>query len=94
MIIQMIGYMDPATEGTTLTFDCPPEYVLVGPNTTTCIGNGEWEPDPKVVECKGKGFRDVHYNDELKVHTFSYQPPTLNFGCSICKFHTMHSMHE
>ena len=48
------GYiMDPALEGAVLSFDCPPHYVLIGPNTTTCMGNGEWEPYPREVECKG-----------------------------------------
>jgi hypothetical protein len=48
------GYMDPALEGAVLSFDCPPQQVLIGPNTTTCMGNGEWEPDPRdSVECKG-----------------------------------------
>jgi hypothetical protein len=47
------GYVDPALEGTVLSFDCPPQYVIIGPNTTTCMGNGEWEPDPREVECKG-----------------------------------------
>jgi hypothetical protein len=47
------GYMDPALEGTVVSFDCPPQQVLIGPNTTTCMRNGEWEPDPREVECKG-----------------------------------------
>ena len=51
--IIVIGCTDPAMQGTTLSFVCPSYYVLVGPNTTTCIGNGEWEPDPKEVECRG-----------------------------------------
>ena len=40
-------------EGGTLTFKCPPQYVLTGPgpNTMTCVGNGELEPDPGEVEC-------------------------------------------
>ena len=59
-------------QGTTLSFVCPTYYVLVGPNTITCIGNGEWEPDPKEVECRGmyctnslialKGFRECTIN--------------------------------
>ena len=44
--------MDQAIEGTTITFGCSPEYILIGPNTTTCMGNREWEPDPREVECK------------------------------------------
>ena len=38
--------MEPAMEGATVTFECPPQYFLTGPNTTICVGNGEWEPDP------------------------------------------------
>ena len=51
--IMMIGYKDPAMEGTTVIFYCPPQYILTGPNTITCMGNGEWEPDPREVECNG-----------------------------------------
>jgi hypothetical protein len=51
MIIE--GYMDPALKGAVLSFDCPPQYFLIGSNTTSCMGNGEWEPDPREVECKG-----------------------------------------
>ena len=48
-----MGYMDPAIEGATVTLVCPPQYALIGPDTTTCMGNGEWETDPREVECKG-----------------------------------------
>ena len=37
-----------------MTFACPSTHILVGPNTTTCMGNGEWEPDPRLVECIGE----------------------------------------
>ena len=47
------NFMKPAIVGSNITFDCPPEHVLIGPNTTTCMGNGEWEPDPREAECKG-----------------------------------------
>ena len=47
------GYKDPSLEGAVLSFDCPPHYVLIGPNTTVCMGNREWEPDPREVKCKG-----------------------------------------
>ena len=47
------GYVEPAMEGATVTFECPPQYVLTGPNITTCMGNGEWEPDPREAECNG-----------------------------------------
>ena len=41
-------------EGAIVTFTCPPGQVLVGRNMSTCTGNGEWEPDPREVECKGE----------------------------------------
>ena len=52
-ILMITGYVEPAMEGATVTFECPPQYVLIGPNTTTCMENGEWEPDPLEVECNG-----------------------------------------
>ena len=51
--IKVMDYMAPALEGATVTFGCAPQYILMGPNTTTCMENGEWEPDPSEVECKG-----------------------------------------
>ena len=56
--------MDPAMEGTVLSFECPPQYALSGPNTTICMGNGEWEPDPREAECKGI---KLHYTIFLAV---------------------------
>ena len=41
-------------EGTSITFTCPPGLVLTGPNSSTCMGNGEWEPNPNEVKCKGE----------------------------------------
>ena len=49
----------PALEGTSVLFSCPPGLVLAGLNTTTCMGNGEWEPDPNRAKCFGKNFVDV-----------------------------------
>ena len=36
-----------------MTFGCPHGLVLNGPNATTCMGNGEWEPDFEDVKCLG-----------------------------------------
>ena len=53
--IQVHGYSDPALEGANVTFECSsPQLVLIGPNSITCVGNGEWEPDPRHVKCVGK----------------------------------------
>ena len=46
----------PVSEGTNATLSCPPGpgLTLSGPNITTCMGNGEWVPDLREVECKGE----------------------------------------
>ena len=48
-----LDYVDPALEGQTITFTCPAGQTLNGSNSSTCMGNGEWEPDPREVECTG-----------------------------------------
>ena len=49
-----MGFSDPAIQGTNITFTCPPGLVLTGPDTSTCMGNGEWEPDLWNLRSKGK----------------------------------------
>ena len=46
-----VGYEHPALEGDNITFICPTGVILSGPNSSACMGNGEWEPDPRVVNC-------------------------------------------
>jgi hypothetical protein len=47
------GYDDmvPALEGRTVSFSCPSGFVLNGPDSATCTGNREWEPDPRGIMC-------------------------------------------
>ena len=49
------GYDDydskPATENTNVTFLCPPGLTLIGPNSTLCKRNGEWEADLEELKC-------------------------------------------
>ena len=47
------GYIDPAVEGTTVTFHCPPGLVLDEINSSTCMENGEWEPAPYDIYYSG-----------------------------------------
>ena len=66
--IQVIGYSDPAIEGTTVILECPsPNLVHMGPNTTTCMGNGKWEPDPRDVQCIG-----VRANDQRDIFQLNF----------------------
>ena len=51
------NYSYPALEGTNVTFTCSaPSLVFNGSNSSTCMGNGEWEPDPMDVKCISKGM--------------------------------------
>ena len=54
--VEVSGYNDSsvAMEGTVATFSCPPRMILTGHNMTTCMGNGEWDPDPRHVKCIGE----------------------------------------
>ena len=45
---------DPPVMDTNATFSCLPGLVLRGPYISACMENGEWEPDPKEVECLGE----------------------------------------
>ena len=50
----LFGYNFQARVGTVISFSClDSKLVLIGPNSSTCMGNGEWEPDPREIECKG-----------------------------------------
>ena len=54
-------YSEPATVGTTISFDClRPEEVLVGPNTVTCMDDGQWEPDPHQIQISCKGNQSIN----------------------------------
>ena len=36
-----VGYENPALEGDSIAFICPTGAILSGPNSSTCMGNGE-----------------------------------------------------
>ena len=54
MLIIGHGYSIPnvALEGDSVSFACSSGFLLTGPNSSTCMGNGEWEPDPRAVACR------------------------------------------
>ena len=51
--VTVSGYTDPAVEGTSVTFHCPPGLVLDGAKSSICMENGKWEPAP-YVNCTGQ----------------------------------------
>ena len=48
-----LGYVDPALEGQIITYACSLGQMLNGSNTSICMENGKWEPDPQGVKCTG-----------------------------------------
>ena len=46
---------NPALSGSNVTFTCKNSsgLILAGHNTSQCMDNGEWEPDPRNIRCKG-----------------------------------------
>ena len=51
--VRVTEYSDPALEGTTVIFSCPTGLTLSGSSSSTCMENGEWEPDLNQTKCKG-----------------------------------------
>ena len=49
--IRVSGSSNPALEGTSIKFHCPPGQELTGSESTTCMANGEWKPDPRNITC-------------------------------------------
>ena len=55
---------DPALVGTNATFSCFPGQIFSGPYKSTCMENGEWDPDPRELECIGKQhIISLYYNN-------------------------------
>ena len=51
-IVQILDFMEPAVEESTVTFVYPLGPTLNGSTISTCI-NGSWFPDPTEVNCAG-----------------------------------------
>ena len=48
----------PFVEGSNVSLSCPAGLVFTGASRSTCMENGEWEPDLRAVACKGI----IHYS--------------------------------
>ena len=57
--VRVIGYEKPALRGTNVTLACPTGMTLNGSDTLTCMGNGEWEPDPNKPKCKNESIVQI-----------------------------------
>ena len=63
-MINIIGYTRhiPVMEGINVSFSCNSSHILRGPSSSTCMRNGEWEPDPMEVECRGNDNTILYHN--------------------------------
>ena len=53
-VVMVSGSQDsPPIEGQIITYTCPTGFILDGSNMSVCNENGEWEPDPGVLDCIG-----------------------------------------
>ena len=58
----------------TASFNCSePGHVLEGPNTTTCMGDGQWAPDPNQLQMNCKGIE----TNNLMVSSHMYSIATI-----------------
>ena len=62
--VRVTGYRDPALVGTTVMFSCSTKLTLTGSSMSTCMEDGEWEPDLKGIKCKG-GYHNRELNQLL-----------------------------
>lgn len=91
-----MGYDDPALEGDSIMFTCASGLKLGGPNSnsSTCMGNGEWDPDPGEVNCTVQSTDPVicghpqyvfQIKDSITIMTYKEFRKTLtDFDSLIC----------
>ena len=61
--VMIVNYEDPGLEGDHIAFTCiSNNSVLNRPNSSTCMGNEKWEPDPGMVNCT-----DVHMTTDATI---------------------------
>ena len=48
-------------EGSAVTYSCSPGLKVIESNKSTCMDNGQWEPDPLDVTCAGNNYYSLCY---------------------------------
>ena len=77
------GYDDNEPKST-VSFSCPPGFILTGPDSVTCSGSGEWEPDLRGIMCINP---ESQYTKKIMIitnpiphtdsHTFPYHTESI-----------------
>ena len=58
--LYILGYSERAVVGTTILFNCSePGKVLTGPNSATCMENGQWVPELSQLQMNCKGIQKI-----------------------------------
>ena len=72
--LKIVGYNAPMLEGSNISFSCLSQCAFIDPNASTCMGNGEWKPDPRNLKCAGIILSTVYelYDNEC---SSKYGPP-------------------
>ena len=65
--VMVWGYEEPSLEGNSVTFACPAGLVPTGSYSSTCMRNGEWEPDPREVTCTRRTGDNCHHHNIVYV---------------------------
>ena len=57
----------PVMEGVIVSFRCCFEFILTGPNSSTCMRNGEWEPDPSSLYIASAIWLCKYFSQEVLI---------------------------
>ena len=49
----IVNTESPLIGGSMISYSCSTGQTISGPNTSTCLDNGQWEPDPMDTLCAG-----------------------------------------
>ena len=81
--IIIADYGDAPIEGTRITFSCLQGLILSGSNTSTCMGDGNWEPDLKAIQCNGELISMITYIQFISLFAAYCGPPIANSNVSV-----------
>ena len=56
----------PWIEGSIIVYGCASDLKVTETNTSTCMDNGQWEPDPSDIICTG----NHNYKSKVNNHPF------------------------
>ena len=80
--VTLVNFSDPALREASVGFSCSENFVLIGPDSAKCMDNGQWEPDPREVKCKG-----AHHKDLIVIVSIA-QPIVYAFLNSYCSLYS------